>query len=227
MTASGKGEPEKSSSSAKVTLTKNAPRISLDKPQAGGELSVNLNWNARSGGPGQGAKRGFLGKLQAALQPDQGVDLDLGCLWEFADGSKGVVQALGNAFTARDSSGHTVLSLDGDDRSGAAVAGENLRLDLARVDAVRRILVFALIYQGTPNWAQAQGVVTLTSPTHQGPVEVVLDEADEQARICAIALIENTGQGLSVQREVRYVRGAQRALDQAYGWGLDWTPGRK
>jgi tellurite resistance protein TerA len=45
--------------------------------------------------------------------------------------------------------------------------------------------------------------------------------------MCAIALLENTGGTLSVQREVKYIQGAQDALDRAYGWGMDWSPGRK
>ncbi|MBW1601406.1 Tellurium resistance [Streptomyces sp. JJ66] len=217
------------SSPSKVTLTKESPRVSLDKSEAAhGTLTVNLNWNARPEGDaaGGGGKRGFLAKLQSAFQPQGGIDLDLGCLWEFSDGSKGVVQALGNAFTARDKAGRTVLSLDGDDRSGAAVAGENLRIELEHADSIKRVLVFALIYEGVPNWEQADAVVTLTRPG-QAPIEVRLDESDQQSRICAIAMIENTGRGLTVQREVRHVRGAQKALDQAYQWGMDWAPGRK
>ena len=45
--------------------------------------------------------------------------------------------------------------------------------------------------------------------------------------MCAIAMIENTGGDLSVRREVRYVRGGQRLLDEAYGWGMRWAAGRK
>jgi tellurite resistance protein TerA len=26
---------------------------------------------------------------------------------------------------------------------------------------------------------------------------------------------------------VRYVHGGQDVLDRTYGWGMDWTPGRK
>ncbi len=213
---------------AKVTLTKASPRVSLDKSAHAGLLTVNLNWNARGSQDAAApqGKRGWLGKLQSALQPDVGIDLDLGCLWEFTDGSKGVVQALGNAFEARDTNGRAVISLDGDDRSGSTAGGENMRIDLSQADAIRRILVFALIYEGTPNWEQAQGVVTLVSPG-AAPVEVHLDDAGGQAKICAIALIEHTGGELSVQREVRYINGAQDALDKAYGWGLSWSPGRK
>ena len=34
----------------------------------------------------------------AAVTVSKGIDLDLGCLYELADGRKGVIQALGNAF---------------------------------------------------------------------------------------------------------------------------------
>jgi hopene-associated glycosyltransferase HpnB len=48
----------------------------------------------------------------------------------------------------------------------------------------------------------------------------------------ALALITNTGGDLLVQREARYLvleRGVspQRTVDRAYGWGMNWTPGRK
>ena len=46
------------------------------------------------------------------------------------------------------------------------------------------------------------------------------------------SLITNNGGDLVVQREARYLvpdRGVspQRTLDYAYGWGMNWTPGRK
>lgn len=204
---------------SKVTLTKAAPSVSLTKHgSATGMLRVNLNWNARPAGGGGG---GFFKRAAPAL------DLDLGCLWEFTDGTKGVVQALGNTFTAsprgvRD----PVIWLDGDDRSGSNAAGENLFVNLAYAAQIRRILVFALIYEGAANWAAADGVVTLFPVT--GPqVEVRLDDARDGARICGIAMLESTGGDLTVRREVNYVNGGQRLLDQAYGWGMNWTAGRK
>ncbi len=86
--------------------------------------------------------------------------------------------------------------------------------------------MFAYIYEGAPNWAAANGVVTLY-PQGAAPIEVRLDEHAEGARSCAIALLTNSGGALTVQREIRYLRGVQRDLDGAYGWGLDWTSGRK
>lgn len=198
----------------KVTLTKSAPSVSLTKHGgASGKLRVNLNWNAKP--PARGLFR-----------KNTQLDLDLGCLYEFADGTKGVVQALGNSFAARDRSGHEVIRLDADDRSGSSAAGENLFVDLSDPSRIKRILVFALIYEGAANWADAQGVATLL-PVNAPPVEVRLDDPRDGARICAIAMLENSGGEIMVNRLVNYIDGAQRALDQAYGWGMNWTPGRK
>jgi tellurite resistance protein TerA len=199
---------------SKVTLTKAAPTVSLTKHGgATGTLRVNLNWNARP------QERGLFRKTTQ-------LDLDLGCLYEFADGTKGVVQALGNAFTARNRTGRALISLDGDDRSGSVEGGENLSIDLSDVGQFRRVLVFALIYEGAANWAAADGIATLY-PVGAPPIEVRLDDPRDGARICAIAMLENQGGELVVRREVNYINGAQRALDEAYGWGMNWTPGRK
>lgn len=204
---------------SKVTLTKAAPKVSLTKHgSASGVLRVNLNWNARPPGEGGG---GFFKRAARAL------DLDLGCLYEFSDGTKGVVQALGNSYTARPRGSHEdVIWLDGDDRSGTNAGGENLFVNLAYSDKIKRIMVFALIYEGAANWAAANGVVTLY-PASGPEVEVRLDDTRDGARICGIAMLESSGGDLSVRREVNYINGGQRLLDEAYGWGMNWTAGRK
>ncbi len=200
---------------SKVTLTKASPTVSLTKQT--GRLRVNLNWDAR---PDSGEQGGFLKRLA----PPRPIDLDLGCLYELADGTKGVVQALGNAFGSLDAPPYIWLS--GDDRSGNNAAGEDLFVNLAKVAQIRRVLVFAMIYEGAPSFDRANAVVTLT-PVSGPSVEVRLDERAGGARICAIALLQSDGSDLAVQREIRYIDGSQRVLDQAYGWGLKWTAGHK
>jgi tellurite resistance protein TerA len=205
----------------KVMLTKSSPTVSLTKQgNAGGRLHVNLNWDAR---PAQAEQpQGFFKRIAAAGQT--GIDLDLGCLYELSDGRKGVVQALGNQFGSLDAPPYILL--DGDDRSGENSGGENLFVNLAHAREIRRVLVFASIYEGASAFDQAHGVVTLT-PATGAPIEVRLDETAGGSRMCAIALIDNSGGDLTVRREVRYIDGAQGALDRAYGWGMNWAPGRK
>ncbi|WP_198961468.1 tellurium resistance protein [Pseudonocardia sp. MH-G8] len=212
----GGGDAAGGVSLSKVTLTKSAPSISLTKRGAtGGQLRVNLQWSA-----GEQQSRGLFG-----MRRGNAIDLDLGCLWEFSDGSKGVVQALGNAFQAP-YQGTPIIRLDGDDRSGSASGGENMFIDLSRVDEIRRILVFTFIYEGVPNWASADGVVTLF-PAAGPEIEVRLDEPDRNAPTCVIAMLENKGGDLQVRREVRYIQGGQADIDAAYGWGMEWARGRK
>ncbi len=228
-TKSSSGEEPTSTSSArsgsgvslsKVTLTKSSPTVSLAKSSLGGILRVNLNWSARPAGASSGG--GFLKKLRGS----PAIDLDLACLYELDEG-KGVVQALGGSFGVElTDSTKPVIKLDGDDRSGSNTGGENLLIDLGQLAHIKRILVFTFIYEGVANWAAADAVVTLHQP--DGPqIEVRLDEHDPSSRFCAIALLENVGGSLSVRREVRYIQGSQRAMDEAYGWGLAWAPGRK
>ncbi|MBA3743984.1 hypothetical protein [Sporichthya sp.] len=220
---------------SKISLTKGAPAVSLTKGGgAGGTMRVNLNWTARpdtAGSPAPAAK-GFMKKLQAAAEQRMssgGIDLDLGCLYEYSDGSKGVVQALGNAFQDRHTLGNKPICwLDGDDRSGAVTGGENLFIDLGQERSIKRILVFAFIYQGVPNWAGADAIVTLY-PTDGPPVEIELTEGDNKSPMCAIALLTDNGSGagMAVQREVQYIQGGQSHLDKAYNWGMQWARGSK
>ncbi|WP_101255969.1 TerD family protein [Streptomyces barkulensis] len=209
---------------SKVTLTKEAPTVSLAK-QGGtsGAMRVNLNWRTRRQSGGWGSR------LSRALAPQTGLDLDLCALYELTDGGKGVVQALGNAFGALHRPPY--VHLDGDDRTGAVETGENLTINLDHKERLRRILIFVTIYEGARSFAGLHATVTLT-PQHGAPVDFSLDECDLPSTVCALALITNDGGDLTVRRESRFLvpeRGVspQRTVDQAYGWGMRWTPGRK
>jgi tellurite resistance protein TerA len=208
----------------KVTLTKAAPSVSLTK-QGGtsGALRVNLNWEVRKQFSGWARKLG----RPTALHND--LDLDLCALYELADGSKGVVQALGNAFGALHQPPY--IHLDGDDRTGAVSTGENLTVNLDHRQAFRRILIFVTIYEGARSFADLDATVTLR-PQYGAAIDFTLGECTVPSTVCALALITSTGNDLVVQREARYLvpqRGVspQRTVDQAYGWGMNWTPGRK
>ncbi len=207
--------PARPISLSKITLTKSAPTISLTKRgQSQGTMRVNLNWTSKAPG------KGFLAKVTG----NDSIDLDIGCLFELSDGSKGGIQALGNQFGNLQRAPYILL--DGDDRSGASVGGENLLINLEQPGRFKRILIFAMIYRGATSWTEANGVVTLF-PTAGPEVEVRLDGDGSDSRVCAIAMLENQGGDLVVRREVQYIQGNQQKLDEAYGWGMNWTRGSK
>ncbi len=211
---------------SKVTLTKESPAISLAK-QGGtsGRLRVNLNWQERTG---QRQSLGWKERLTKAMSG--GLDLDLCALFELADGRKGVVQALGNAFGSLHQPPY--MHLDGDDRTGAVATGENLTINLDHVPEMRRMVIFVTVYAGATSFKGiANATVTLT-PERGAPVEFHLDECTVDSPVCVLALLTNEGGELIVNREARYLipdRGVspQRTVDHAYGWGMQWTPGRK
>ncbi|NGO41596.1 TerD family protein [Streptomyces ureilyticus] len=208
----------------KVTLTKEAPSVSLTK-QGGtsGAMRVNLNWQVRK------QFSGWRSKLGQAVAMHSDLDLDLCALYELSDGSKGVVQALGNAFGALHQP--PFIHLDGDDRTGASASGENMSINLDHQQYFRRILIFVTIYEGARSFADLDATVTL-QPLHGAPIDFSLGECTVPSTVCALALITNTGSDLVVQREARFLvpeRGVspQRTVDYTYGWGMNWTPGRK
>ncbi|OMF36870.1 tellurium resistance protein TerA [Paenibacillus sp. FSL H8-0548] len=198
---------------SKISLTKRGDVINLQKGAGAlGEIVINLNWNQKK------ASTGFFGRSSA------GVDLDVGCLYELKNGMKGSVQALGNSFG--DFSRAPYVSLDGDDRTGSITTGENLRINGNKVSEIKRIVIYAYIYEGATNWAEAAGIVTIKQSG--GPdIEVRMDEHNNRKGMCAIAMVENVGdQTFSIQRLVQYFSG-HKELDEAYRWGLRWVQGSK
>lgn len=192
-------------------------KVNLEKKGSAslGEILVNLNWNSTP------KKQGFLSSL---LGGGEGIDLDLGCLYELKDGRKGAVQALGNAFGSLNNP--PFISLDGDDRTGAAAAGENLRINGDRLSDIKRVLVYTFIYEGVANWKQADATVTIKYPGAEDIV-VKMDTFNSSNIMCGLVLFENqSDQTFSVEKIVQFYQG-HRELDKAFNWGMQWKAGRK
>lgn len=204
---------------SKVELKKKGDSISLKKTNGAlGEILVNLNWN-RTSGRGKRRAIGFLD-----FGENGNVDLDLGCLFELHDGSIGCIQALGERFGYYHD--FPFIALDGDDRTGTKTNGENLRINGSRVDELKRILIYAYIYDGVASWSEADGVVSIKQADNP-EIEVRLDVHDPRKTMCAIAMIENqNGQTFSIRRLVEYFSGHEE-MDRAYRWGLRWVAGSK
>ncbi|NOT85196.1 MAG: tellurium resistance protein TerA [Methylococcaceae bacterium] len=203
----------------KFTLDKSKPTVSLDKKSAGfGEIRINLNWH--KGDPST-PKTGLMGGLFG--KQTQNVDLDIGCLYEMQNGAMGVIQALGNQFGTLQQV--PFIALQKDDRTGASADGEWLHINGQHWHDFKRILIYAFIYQGSPNWAATDSVVTLYVPD-EPPLEIRLTEGAKALNTCAIVLLENVAGGLKVNHEVQYFSG-QQPMDKHYRWGLNWQAGVK
>ena len=188
-------------------------KVSLSKNTTSGEIVINLNWT-------QGIeKKGFFG-----MKKTQSIDLDLGAFVELKDGSKHVIQALGESFGSLNAAPYAAL--DGDDRTGESEGGENIRVNGAMVSNIQRILVYTFIYEGAASWKEAAGIVTIKHPGGEDIV-VRMDEYSTSQTMCAIAQITSVGGGeMSVEKMVRFFNG-QEDMDRAYGWGFRWVAGSK
>ncbi|MGW3541803.1 TerD family protein [Nocardia niigatensis] len=199
----------------KISLTKEAPAVSLTKQGAtGGIMRVNLNWSVPSSG-------GLFGRKRA----NGGLDLDLCAFWELSDGSRGCVSALD---TFGDLYKPPFIALDRDDRTGGSAVGENLSINLDHIADFRRILVFASLYEGAQDFRGVHATATLF-PRNTPPIEMEVGGCHDDSREMVLALIENINGELVVRREGRFVRPPEGrrfwgklAVDQAYNWGLKW-----
>ena len=213
--------PPLPSLSLKKLELKKGQKINLVKTGATlGEIIINLNWSQTQRPKHSG---GFLSRIFGGDSSNDGIDLDLACLFELQDGTKGVVQALGEAFGSLHNPPY--IALDGDDRTGSSIAGETIRVNGKFADKIKRILVFTFIYDGVANWREVDGVVTVKCPGSPDII-VKMDEYGSDLPNCGIALLTNTGGTFSVEKIVKFYK-STRYLDQDFGWGLRWVSGRK
>lgn len=234
---------------SKVTLEKRGDKISLQKVSGVGgggfgRTRINLNWNQKpastptatpTSATKEVEKTSFLSRVMNHLpknlpkiRSQSGIDLDLGCFFEMADGYTGGIQALGDSWG--DFNNEPYIQLDNDDRSGTNTAGENLFINGDQFQHIKRVLIYTFIYEGAPNWAATDGIVTIEIPG-RAPVEVKLDNGTN-ASMCAIAMIENIGGNLQITKLVEYFQGnftklAHQLMNDRFKFGLHFEAGRK
>ena len=106
----------------------------------------------------------------------------------------------------------------------SVIDGEWLHINGSRWSDIAEVLVFAFIYDGVPNWNATDGIVTLHVQGQE--IETHLTDGNPQHSMCAIARLINDGGSIRVERINRYFPG-HRDMDRAFGWGFQWTAGRK
>ena len=208
----------------RVRLSAAAGEIPMSRlGAASGTLRVNLRWSGPEDGGGRGPFRRRI-EPTAALGVAAGpkVDLDLGCLYQFTDGQRGVVQAAGqrNGDFARP----PYIRLDRDDRTGSST-GENLFVNMDHSGHFQRVLIFVLLAGGSDDLTKVGAALTLY-PTNGPALGLRLDgQGPAKAKSCAAVLIQRSGAEFALRTETKYFGGYQSDIDAAYSWGLHWAPG--
>ncbi len=168
-------------------------------------------------------KAGFFGKLLKKATK-QGVDIDVGCLYELHDGSRGALQAFGNMYGNYDST--PFIHLSGDERTGDKEGDdEGIHINGTRWADIKRLVVYVYIYSGQANWAEIKPKVTIRIPGEQ-PLTITPAIKKNNLPVCAVAAIENDNNSIKFTNYGEYFPG-HAEMDRAYGFGLSWDDGQK
>ncbi len=153
-----------------------------------------------------------------------GVDLDIGCLYEMNDGTRGSIQAFGEKFG--DFNEAPYISLSGDERTGDAEGhDEYILVNGKKWSEIKRMLIYIYIYKGAPTWSLIKPQVVLDVPG-ENDLYVTLAAHDDQLCLCAVGEIENIRGGMKLTNRTEYFPGHQE-MDRAFGYGLEWADGQK
>lgn len=168
-------------------------------------------------------KPGLIGRLMKKTVRAN-VDLDVGCLYELADGTRGSIQAFGKKFG--DFDGPPYMRLSGDETTGDAQGhDEHILVNGAHWDKIKRMLVYFYIYAGAPNWAQINPRIILDVPG-EDDLAVTLGVHNDSLCVCAVGGLENIRGGIKLTNYTEYFPG-HAEMDRAFGFGLEWEDGKK
>ncbi|MBI1300710.1 MAG: Tellurium resistance protein TerA [Alphaproteobacteria bacterium] len=154
----------------------------------------------------------------------EGVDLDLGCLYELQDGTRGSLQAFGQKFGSYDKSPYIYLSED--ERTGNKDGDDEfLLINGQKWSEIKRILLYIYIYKGAARWSEIKPQIVVDIPG-EDDFYVTLNAHDDALDICAVAQLENVRNGIKLTNKTEYFPGHEE-MDRAFGFGLQWGDGKK
>lgn len=169
------------------------------------------------------ADESFLGKLFKKTRKVN-VDLDIGCLYELQDGTRGAIQALGCKYGNFENAPYIALS--DDERTGdKAGTDEYLLVNGRHWEKIKRVLFYIYIYDGAPSWSKIKPQLVVDVPG-ENDFYVTLKAHNDALALCAVAGIENIRGGIKLTNYTEYFPG-HLEMDRAFGFGLEWEDGRK
>ena len=152
------------------------------------------------------------------------IDLDIGCLYELKDGTRGSIQAFGEKFGNFDEAPYIALS--GDERTGDSEGhDEYILVNGKKWDEIKRLLVYIYIYKGAPSWSQIKPQIVIDVPG-ENDLYVTLQAHDDKLDLCAVGELESVRGGIKLSNRTEYFPGHEE-MDRAFGYGLEWAEGQK
>jgi tellurite resistance protein TerA len=199
--------------------------LAIVNPQEHGfqPIKIGMAWdNVTSKGEKRSLVKKLAGKVSAMV--NEGVDLDLGCLYELQTGERGAIQAFGERFGKFDQKPYITLS--GDERTGDAPGeDEYLVINGHKWPDIKRVTLYAYIYDGTPDWSVVSPEIRVRVPGEPA-ITIQPKVSDSKLAICAIATLENVRNGIKVANHTEFYAG-HAELDRAFGYGISWVDGEK
>ncbi len=193
------------------------------------DFEIGVAWdNVNAKGQVKKPKKGLLNKLIKQKTPSiiksKGVDLDLGCLYELHDGTRGALQAFGNMHGALDKA--PFIHLSEDERTGDKEGEDELiKVNGQQWDKFKRIILYIYIYGGADSWSKVQPQVQVRVPSER-PMIVTLKAQRQELALCAVARLENIRGGIRMTNLMEYFPG-HAEMDRAFSFGLEWDEGQK
>ncbi|NCC20966.1 MAG: Tellurium resistance protein TerA [Alphaproteobacteria bacterium] len=199
-------------------LTESGCGLSVNRPEGGfPDFTIGLAWDQMVV-----EKESLFGLLRTKKL--QNVDLDLGCLYELADGTRGALQPFGRTFGALDAP--PFIQLSGDEREGDEEGDDEcMTISGKNWDRIKRVVFYVYIYDGAPHWASLRPQIHVRIPG-ENPMIVTLRTSRSELALCALAGIENVRGGLRLSNYTEYYPG-HAEMDRAFGFGLEWEEGEK
>lgn len=184
------------------------------------DLTMGLAWNNVVMHQAEGLLNRLTKKVTRV-----GVDLDLGCLYEMKDGAKGAIQAFGEMFGEYDRPPY--IHHSGDERTGEAEGDDEvITINGQKWPDLKRVLVYAYIYQGPNCWSEIEPDLTIRMRADEPDTHIKIDARLKDMNLCALAMMENNKNGVRITNLSEYFP-AHPAMDRAFGFGLKWADGEK
>lgn len=178
--------------------------------------------------------KGKEGTVDVVLSWTTDIDVGLACMYELSTSQKGVVQALKPDPNFGSLSYLPFIRLRNDDRTGAKKGGgeEMLQVSLRHAAAIRRLLVFAYVYDKSSTWRKVRNAAVNIGHPAQGNYDFRLgcnrfgfpSLRRWSARSCVLFTMERDHRSNFVMTpQGTYFKGAHQQISDAYNMGLTFA----